>query len=76
MSTRQAGGGWRKALAENLHAKMRYIFFNLVLLGLLFGCASRSSSSKEPAAYLPVGTGTDLAVNLGIEDYGDLCRLR
>ena len=55
---------------------MRYLLFILLLVGLLFGCASGPSSSREPAAYLPVGTGTDLAVNLGIEHYGDLCRLR
>jgi len=55
---------------------MRYIFLISVFVGLLFGCASRPSSSRNPGAYLPVGTGADLAVNLGIEHYGDLCRLR
>jgi len=52
---------------------MRNIFLIPLLLALLCGCASHHTAVGR-TEYLP--TGTDLAVNLGVERYGDLCRLR
>ena len=52
---------------------MRIISLIPVLLALLCGCASDRAAVGR-TEYLP--TGTDLAVNLGVERYGDLCKLR
>jgi hypothetical protein len=52
---------------------MRNIFLIPLLLALLCGCASHHAAVGR-TEYLP--TGTNLAVNLGVERYGDLCRLR
>jgi hypothetical protein len=52
---------------------MRHIFLIPLLLALLCGCASHHTAVGS-TEYLP--TGIDLAVNLGVERYGDLCRLR
>ena len=52
---------------------MRYLFIVPVLVALLCGCASDHATVGR-TEYLP--TGTNLAVNLGVERYGDLCRLR
>jgi len=52
---------------------MRSIFLIPLLLALLGGCASRPSVVGR-TEYLP--TGIALAVNMGVERYEDLCRLR